>query len=131
MASVKSNTVQYIKPSEKGLKNVEIPSTVKIGGKSYKVTAIAENAFKNDKIVQKAVIGKNVRTIGKMAFYGCKNLAKITVKTTSLTLKNVGKQAFAKGRKKITITVPKEKQKAYQTVFKKRGMEESGKVIGK
>ncbi len=131
VASVKSNTVQYIKPSEKGLKNVEIPSAVKIGEKSYKVTAIAENAFKNDKIVQKAVIGKNVRTIGKMAFYGCKNLAKITVKTTSLTLKNVGKQAFAKGRKKITITVPKEKQKAYQTVFKKRGMEESGKVIGK
>lgn len=131
VTSVKSNTVQYVKPSEKGLKNVEISSAVKIGGKSYKVTAIAENALKNNKTVQKAAIGKNVKTIGKMAFYGCKNLTKITVKTSNLTLKNVGKQAFAKGNKKITITVPKKKQKAYQTLFKKRGMEAGGKVVGK
>ncbi len=87
--------------------------------------------MKNNTKVQKVVIGKNVKTIGKKAFYGCKNLTKITVETKNLALKNVGGQAFANGSKKITVTVPKKKQKTYRSILIKRGMAEKGKVIGK
>ncbi len=131
VTSIKGRTVQYVKPSKKGLKNIEIPSTVKISGKSYQVTSVAANALKNNTKVQKVVIGKNVKTIGKKAFYGCKNLTKITIETKNLTLKNVGGQAFANGSKKITVTVPKKKQKTYRSILIKRGMAEKGKVIGK
>jgi len=131
VTSVKSHTVQYVKPSKKGLKNIEIPSFVKISGKSYRVTSIAAGALKNNTKVQKVVIGKNIKTIGKKAFYGCKNLTKITIQTTKLTLKNVGGQAFANGSKKITVTVPKKKQKTYQSILIKSGMAEKGKVTGK
>lgn len=122
VTSVKSHTVQYVKPSKKGLKEVTVPSAVKIDGKSYQVTAIAASALKNNTKVQKAVIGKNVKTVGKKAFYGCKNLKKITIKTTKLALKNVGGKAFANGNKKVTVTVPKKKQKSYQSILKKRGL---------
>lgn len=128
VTSVKSHTVQYIKPSKKGLKEVTVPSAVKIDGKNYQVTAIAASALKNNTKVQKAVIGKNVKTIGKKAFYGCKNLKKIIIKTTKLTLKGVGGQAFANGNKKVTVTVPKKKLKAYQSILKKRGLDAGGTI---
>ena len=128
VTSVKSHTVQYVKPSKKGLKEVTIPSAVKINGENYQVTAIAASALKNNTKVQKAVIGKNVKTIGKKAFYGCKNLKKITIKTTKLTLKGVGGQAFANGNKKVTVTVPKKKLKAYQSILKKRGLDAGGTI---
>lgn len=128
VTSVKSHTVQYVKPSKKGLKEVTVPSAVKINGENYQVTAIAASALKNNTKVQKAVIGKNVKTIGKKAFYGCKNLKKITIKTTKLTLKGVGGQAFANGNKKVTVTVPKKKLKAYQSILKKRGLDAGGTI---
>ena len=128
VTSVKSHTVQYVKPSKKGLKEVTVPSAVKINGENYQVTAIAASALKNNTKVQKAVIGKNVKTIGKKAFYGCKNMKKITIKTTKLTLKGVGGQAFANGNKKVTVTVPKKKLKAYQSILKKRGLDAGGTI---
>ena len=41
-------TVEYIKSSKTKTK-VNIPTTVKINGTQYKVTSIANNAFKNNK----------------------------------------------------------------------------------
>lgn len=67
---------------------------MKLDGINYKVTAIANNACKNNVKLKKLTIGKNVKTIGKQAFYGCKNLKRITVKSKKLTSKNVGAKAF-------------------------------------
>ncbi len=99
--------------------SVTIPATVKIDGKSYKVTKINANTFKNSKLTS-VKIGKNVTAIAKKAFMGSKKLTTVTggmnVKTIAasafencaklkkFSLKNVtsiGSKAF-KGCKKLT-----------------------------
>ena len=79
VTNVKAKTVSYKGTKNKKAAKITIPATVKSGNQVYKVTAIADNAFKNNKRIKTVVVGKNVRTIGKKAFYGCKNLKKITV----------------------------------------------------
>ncbi|MFR8246351.1 MAG: hypothetical protein ACLU9V_00005 [Roseburia sp.] len=48
--------------------------------------------LRNNKKETRVTIDKNVNNIGKNAFYGCKNLKKVIVKTTKLTKKTVGKR---------------------------------------
>ena len=80
----------YLKP-KKGVKGtVKIPDSITVNHVTYKVTEIAANAFKNQKKIRKVVIPSGVSKIGKKAFYGCKNLKNITIKTTKLTKKRVG-----------------------------------------
>ena len=128
VTSKKKKTVQYLGLIKKNVKTVSIPSAVKIGGVTYKVTSIAANAFKNNKKVKKATIGKNIKKIGKNAFYGCKNLKSITVKSTMLTAKAVGSKAFQGISRKAVIRVPKQKLKAYKKLLKSRGFK--GKICG-
>ncbi len=104
------------------IKNVRIPDTIKIGNRTYKVTAIAANAFKNNRVLRKITIPASVKSIGKKAFYGCRSLKTITVKTTKLTSKNVGKAAFKGIAKKAVIKVPKSKLKSYRKFLKKKGV---------
>ena len=68
--STSKKTVAYKAPVNKKAKTVSIPATVKIRGKKYKVTQIAEGAFKNNKKVTKVTIGSNVSKISKNAFSG-------------------------------------------------------------
>ncbi len=101
----------------KSAKKVTIPATVTNGKTTYKVTAIAANAFAKNKKLTTVVIGKNVTTIGKAAFSGCKKLKKIQVKATKL--KKVAKNSFKGVSKKAVVKVPKKKAKAYKKLFKK------------
>ncbi len=119
-AAEKNPTVTYA-GSKKKKATVTIPATVKINNVTYKVTSIAANAFKNNKKLKKVVIGKNVTKIGKKAFYGCSKLKNITVKTTKLTKKNVGSQAFKGIHKKAAFKVPKKKRSSYRKIFRARG----------
>lgn len=57
--------------SSKTLTSAAIPKTVTIGGQSYKVTAIAANAFNGCKKLKTVSIASNVKTIGNKAFYNC------------------------------------------------------------
>ena len=70
--------------------------------------------------------------IGSKAFYGCKKLLNITIKTTKLTTKNVGSKAFTKAGssnyKKMVVKVPKSKLKAYKKTLKKRGVNSKAKI---
>lgn len=104
------------------IKEVKIPDTVKIGNRTYKVNAIAANAFKNNRVLRKITIPASVKSIGTKAFYGCRSLKTITVKTTKLTSKNVGKAAFKGIGKKAVIKVPKSKLKSYRKLLKKKGV---------
>lgn len=119
VTNVKAKTVSYKGTKKKKVAKITIPATVKSGNQVYKVTAIADNAFKNNKKIKTVVVGKNVRTIGKKAFYGCKNLKKITV--YSSIIKKVGAKAFKGINKKAVIKVPSKKYKAYKKVFKGKG----------
>ena len=71
---------------------INIPASVKIDGKKYKVTAIQNGAFKNNKKLTKIVIGKNVTKIGKNAFAGCRNVKTVLFKSKTVT--SVGKNTF-------------------------------------
>lgn len=112
----------YVSPIKKNTTSITIPTTVKLSnGSSAKVTAIAANAFKNNKKVKKITIESNVESIGKQAFYGCKNLKKITIKSKKLTKKKVGSKAFKGIHKNAVIKVPKTKLKSYKTILKEKG----------
>ena len=121
-----SRTVTYMglenSKKAKKIKNVRIPDMIKIGDRTYKVTAIAANAFKNNRVLKKVTIPASVKSIGTKAFYGCRSLKTITVKTTKLTSKNVGKAAFKGIAKKAVIKVPKSKLKSYKKFLKKKGV---------
>lgn len=118
--------VEYVKSGSKSKKTEKIPATVTINGTKYTVTSVANNAFKNNKKVENVVIGKNVTKIGKKAFYGCKNLKKITIKSTKLKKKTIGAKAFTKaGSKnysKLKVIVPKKCLKNYTKILKQKGL---------
>lgn len=118
----------YLKP-KKGVKGtVNIPDSITVNQVTYKVTEIAANAFKNQKKIRKVVVPSGVSRIGKKAFYGCKNLKNITVKTTKLTKKRVGSKAFSGIHAKAVIKVPKKKLSAYRKMLKARGVTKKEKV---
>ena len=62
-----------------------------------------------------------MKKIGATAFSGCKNLTKITLKSTKLIKSSVGKNALKGTNKKLVIKVPKNKVKTYNNYFKKKG----------
>ena len=126
-SAVAGGTVTLVKRNKKNA-SFTVPATIKSadGKYTFKVTAIANKAFKGDKKLKKVVIGKNVQTIGKNAFSGDKNLKNITIKSTSL--KKVGSKAFKGIHAKAKIKVPAKKLKAYQKLLKKKGQKASVKI---
>ena len=121
-----SRTVAFI--GNKVKTSVTIPTTIKIKDATYKVTEISTNAFKNNRKLKKVVIGQNIVRIGKNAFYGCKKLTSITIKSSRLTLKNIGKNAFKNTSPKATVKVPKKQKALYNQILKKRGLNKKAKV---
>lgn len=115
-------TVTFIAPKSASKNKVTIPPTITYNKITYKVTKIQANAFAKNKKLTTVVIGKNITTIGKKAFYNCKNLNKITIKTKSLKASNIGSKAFANINAKAKVSVPKTKKSAYKAILKKRGL---------
>lgn len=150
VTSLSKKTVTVVKAKNSKVKNITVPNTIKLGGSSYKVTAVAAGAFQNNKQAVSAKIGNNVtsigknafadckklktvtlnskklKTIGSKAFSGCKSLNKITVKSTAL--KTVGKNALKGIGKKAQIKVPSKKLKQYKTLFSKKGQAKTVQV---
>ena len=121
-----TGTVTLTKAKNKNIKNAVIGATVKIDGITYKITAIANGAFKNSKRLTSVTIGANVTSIGKNAFTGCGSLKTITIKGKSL--KKIGANAFKGINKKATIKVPKAKKKAYTKLLKNKGQAKTVKI---
>lgn len=67
-------------------------------------------------------IGKHVKTIGRKAFYRCKKLRYIFVKTKKLTAKNIGSNVFGKEATRLRVKTDKGKWKAYAKFFRAKGM---------
>lgn len=96
-------TVTYISSEDTALSTVAIPDTVNLNGKEYKVTDVAEGSFSYNDNLKSVTIGANVKTIGKDAYAGCKNLTTVTVKGSSLLTIDTGAFKNCKELKKITI----------------------------
>ena len=122
----KNGTVTLVKPKSKNITNAIIPATVKIKGYTFDVTEISKRAFFKQKKLKKVTIGKNVKTIGKQAFYNSNKLKTVVIISTKLN--KVSSQAFKGTAKKITIKVPKKKQKAYKRLLNKKGLSSSARI---
>ena len=108
--------------------NVTIKETVTIGGRVFLITEIAANAFEKNNGLKKVTIGKNVEKIGKKAFYNCKKLNDIQVKSKKLKGKCIGKNAFGKTGPKLNIKAPKGKKGAYRKLFCQKGCSKKAKI---
>ncbi|MDE5780525.1 MAG: leucine-rich repeat protein [Lachnospiraceae bacterium] len=93
-----------------------------------KLSKIEEKAFYKCTSLKSITIPAKVNKIGKNAFNECKNLKSIKIKTTKLTKKNVGSNAFKGIYPKATITVPKSKLKSYTSILKARGVSAKAKI---
>lgn len=111
----KAGKVTVTKAANKKLTAIKIADSVKIGGKTFYVTSIGNNAFSGFKNAKKVSIGKNVTSIGSKAFYNCKNVTGITVYSTKLS--SVGSKAIYKIGTKAVIKVPSSKVSSYKKKF--------------
>lgn len=126
-SAASGGTVSVTGPVKTTYTSVTIPSTVKINGYTFKVTAIASRAFKNNVKLKKIDVGANVTYIGKEAFYGCKALASVTIQTKAL--RTAGANALKGIYAKAVIRVPSGKGTAYRKLFKGKGQKSSVKII--
>lgn len=104
--------------TNKNTKSVTIPAVIKVKGVTYKVTSIGTKAFNGSKKLKKVTIGANIKKISNNAFYKCKSLKTVTIKSVLLTKKTANKKAFKGVGKKMVIKVPKKVKKAYVKMFK-------------
>lgn len=140
--SKKKKTAEYVGTKSKKT-TVTIPATVKVKGKTYKITKVGNYALANNKKVKTINVGKNVTVIGKGAFRNCtklktvvlqsKNLKKIganafendkkltKVVVNSTKLKTVGDNALKGTNSKLKIEVPENKTTIYTKLFDDKG----------
>lgn len=98
-----SVSVMFVKPSDKAKGTVTIPAEISVVGKNYKVTTIADNAFKGNKKVTKINIGSNIIRIGNNAFYGCSKLKTVSM---GATVASIGNKSFYKCTALTNIAIP-------------------------
>ena len=104
--------------TNKNAKSVTIPAVIKVKGVTYKVTSIGAKAFNGSKKLTKVTIGTNIKKISNNAFFKCKSLKTVTIKSVLLTKKTASKRAFKGVGKKMVIKVPKKVKKVYVKIFK-------------
>ena len=113
----KTNAVTVTGATSKNKKSATVASTVSLGGKKCKVTAIGPKAFSGWKGLQSVTIGKNVTTVGAKAFANDRKLKKITFKGGKVT--KIGKQAFYNLNPKVKFSMPKSSKRKYHVLLKK------------
>ena len=148
--SEKKRTVQVIAVKNTNQTAITVYGQVILCGKSYKVTSIAENAFKNYRKATSATIGRYVRVINKNAFAGCTGLKKVTINGNGLrqirknafkgckklaqvvikskNLRRVEKYAFRNIRRNAVIKVPAARYKKYRKLFAGKGLPKKVKI---
>ena len=104
--------------TSKAARSVIIPATIKAKGITYKVTSIGAKAFNSNKKLKKVTIGANIKKISNNAFFKCKSLKIVTIKSVLLTKKTASKRAFKGISRKMVIKVPKKMKKVYVKIFK-------------
>ncbi len=88
---------------------------------SSALETIGDKAFKGCKALTTLTLGKKVKKIGKSAFEGCSKLKAITIKTTKLTAKTIGKNCFKKIASNAQFKCPKARLENYKKWLKKPG----------
>ena len=102
-------------------KALTIPTTVKIGGKNFRVTAIGGSAMSGAKKLTTVKIGANIMTVGAKAFCGCSKLSNVTIFSTKLTTAKTGANAFKGIRSNCRFKVPASRVSAYKKLLRAKG----------
>lgn len=111
--------VTFLHGTNSKTKQLTIPSSVTYKGITYHVTTIQPNACKNYTSLKKVTVGSYVTHIGKKAFYGCRQLKRIIVK--SKCLRQIGANALAKTPPTLMIKVPAGKKNLYRRLWRGKG----------
>lgn len=132
------SSVTFICTKKTTYKKLDIPNTVKINKKTYKVTKIAAGACSTNKNLTTVKIGNNVTgignrafakctklktivfgkkvvTIGKKVLYNDKKLEKITFRGTKV--KSIGSKTFKNVPHSVNILVPNSKVTTYSNLI--------------
>ena len=109
-------------------KTLTVPSTVKIGGKNFRVISIGTSAMTGAKNLTTLKLGTNITTIGVKAFYGCSKLSSVTIYSTKLASTRTGANAFKGIRTNCKFKVPASKVTAYKKLFTSKGAGTKTKV---
>ena len=117
----KNKEVAFTGMTRKTVK-VLIPDKVRYKGVTYKITSISANALKGNKKVKRIVIGANVNKIGRQAFFKCKKLKTLIIKSKKLKAGKVGAKAFKGTPAKMTVKVPKKVKKVYKKWLIRKGV---------
>ena len=113
-ASENGNGLTVCNPISKETTEIHIPSQIRYGKYTYKVTSIGDRAFYICSGLTSITIPNSVTSIGEHAFYKCSGLTAITI-PNSVT--SIGKGAFARCEVLTSITIPNSVTSIEKDVF--------------
>ena len=97
-------------------------------GYKYKVTGIADHAFRKNAALKKITIGSNIKKVGKRAFLNSKKLKTIIFKGKKVP--KLGSNAFKGIRKNAVFKVPRSAQKKYKRALNtKAGIKKTMRIV--
>ncbi|MDE6889921.1 MAG: C1 family peptidase [Eubacterium sp.] len=112
-------TAQYTKCVAPNRVSVSIPASVKIGGKKYEVTVLDQGCMRGHKKAAAVTIGVNVTQIEEDAFYNCKKLKKVKIKSEQIEY--IGEDAFRGIAANAVIYVPRSCLEDYRLMVRESG----------
>lgn len=110
-------TAVLVSVVNKNAAKMNIPAEVKIHGVTCKVVRIGDRVFKNGRKLKKVILGKNVTTIGKEAFFNCKKFKMVQLKGKAL--KTIRTGAFKKTSAKMIVSAKKMSKSQKAKLLKK------------
>jgi len=93
----------YVYNADCTITSVSIPNSVVYEGKTYRVTRIGDNAFKNCYSLESVSFGENIVHIGEQAFINCSSLKSIILPES---LESFGRCAFQGCTSLRTVIIP-------------------------
>ncbi len=144
---VNGNTYKVTEIGAKALKGSKTVKKVKAG---KNVISIGDEAFSGCVLLTEAVLDTNLKTIGDKAFYktaiksltlpanttylgaqfiaGDSKLKTLIIKSSGITVKTLGDNAFGGFGKSVVIKVPKKMKAKYTTLFLDEGLNNKVKI---
>jgi len=98
--------------------SIRVLDSISINGLKYQVAGIAADAFRGNSHIRQIIIGGDVGFIGDKAFYHCRNLDKVIIRTTEL--KSVGSLAFRGCRRGMEFYLQSSNFEDYKDLLKGR-----------
>ena len=128
ITSLKNKTVALAGTEDVQLKDLETAVTVKYEGTVYRVTAIADNAFAGNKMLESVTLHKDIQSVGKAAFKNCKNLKKVTAYSVKWNKESLGTNAFQGISSKVHVYCMESVWEKYEALVEKANIPK-GKMI--